>query len=54
MLKALSIEFPQVGYCQGMNFLTMRLLEVVEDEVAFYIISSLIRKYKSICKSSII
>ena len=26
VLKALSIEFPQIGYCQGMNFLSMRLL----------------------------
>ena len=26
VLKALSIEFPHIGYCQGMNFLSMRLL----------------------------
>jgi TBC1 domain family member 10 len=49
VLKALSIEFPQIGYCQGMNFLAMRLLEILEDEVVFYIIASTIHKYKPIC-----
>jgi hypothetical protein len=36
-----------------MNFLTMRLLETLDDEVAFYIISSLISKYRPICTETI-
>jgi hypothetical protein len=49
VLKALSIEFPHIGYCQGMNFLSMRLLEILDDEVVFYIIANVIHKYKPIC-----
>ena len=49
MLKSLSIEFPLVGYCQGMNFLSMRLLEVLNDETVFYLLVFVIRKYKTFC-----
>lgn len=39
VLKALSIVYPRVGYCQGMNFLALRLLQIVEDEEAFWILN---------------
>ncbi len=32
VLKAISIVYPKVGYCQGMNFLALRLLQVLDDE----------------------
>jgi len=32
-----------------MNFLSMRLLEVLNDETVFYLLLFLIRKYKSFC-----
>lgn len=50
MLRALSIEFPKIGYCQGMNFLAMRILQVLDDDTTFYFMMYLLRKYKSICR----
>lgn len=41
VLKAISIRYPKVGYCQGMNFLIMRLLQVLCDEDVFWMISYL-------------
>lgn len=32
VLKAIAIVYPRIGYCQGMNFLTMRVLEVLDNE----------------------
>jgi len=32
VLKAISIVYPKVGYCQGMNFLALRLLQILNDE----------------------
>lgn len=29
VLKAISIVYPKVGYCQGMNFLALRLLQII-------------------------
>lgn len=43
-----------IGYCQGMNFLSMRLLEILDDSTVFYILSALIKKYKSLCKTVIL
>lgn len=31
VLKAISIVDPSVGYCQGMNFLALRLLQILSD-----------------------
>ena len=31
VLKAIAISYPKVGYCQGMNFLTQRILQVLDD-----------------------
>lgn len=33
-----------------MNFLSMRLLEILNDEIVFYMLVFLIKKYKSFCK----
>ena len=32
VLKGISITHPKIGYCQGMNFLVLRLLQVLGDE----------------------
>jgi hypothetical protein len=48
VLKAISLSFPELGYCQGMNFLTMRLLEVMDDETAFWIVHYLLTTYEKI------
>jgi len=45
VLKAISIVHPEVGYCQGMNFLCMRLLEVLDDEAAFWMMDYLLRRF---------
>ena len=44
VLKALSIVDPSVGYCQGMNFLTLRILQVLSDEDAFWVLYILLKK----------
>ena len=44
ILKAISIVYPKVGYCQGMNFLAMRLLEVLNNEDAFWLLHYLFEK----------
>ena len=33
MLKALSLEFKDMGYCQGLNFIAATLLLYLNDEV---------------------
>jgi hypothetical protein len=38
VLKAISIVYPRVGYCQGMNFLALRLLQVLDDEDTFWLL----------------
>ena len=48
VLKALSLCFPELGYCQGMNFLTMRLLEIMDDESAFWIVHYLLNAFEKI------
>lgn len=45
VLKAVSIVHPEVGYCQGMNFLCMRLLEILDDEIAFWMMDYLLRTF---------
>ena len=39
VLKAISIVHPKVGYCQGMNFLTLRILQVLDDENSFWLLN---------------
>lgn len=31
VLKAIAIVHTKIGYCQGMNFLVLRILEVLDD-----------------------
>lgn len=38
VLKALSIVYPKIGYCQGMNFSALRLLQILDDETAFWLL----------------
>ena len=45
ILKALSIVFPEVGYCQGLNFIAGVFLMYLNDEDAFWIMYSLFVKY---------
>lgn len=54
MLKAISIVYPRVGYCQGMNFLALRLLQIIEDEEAFWILNYLFEKDENISKWTLI
>lgn len=48
VLKALSLVYPELGYCQGMNHLSMKLLETVTDESGFWIMNYLIRTERNI------
>ena len=48
VLKALSLVYPELGYCQGMNHLSMKLLEILPDETGFWIMNYLIRTYRNI------
>ena len=41
VLKALSLVYPNIGYCQGMNFSALRLLQVLDDESAFWLLNFL-------------
>ena len=36
ILKCYSIRNSSIGYCQGFNFLVLRLLEVLKGEVNYY------------------
>ena len=36
ILMCYSIRNSSIGYCQGFNFLVLRLLEVLKGEVIFY------------------
>jgi hypothetical protein len=53
VLKAISIVYPRVGYCQGMNFLTLRLLQIIEDEEAFWILNYLFSKDDNLSKNNL-
>lgn len=48
VLKALSLVYPELGYCQGMNELSMKLLETLNDETCFWLMNYLIRSYRNI------
>ena len=48
ILKAISLVHPEVGYCQGMNFLALRLLQVLSDEDAFWLLFYLIENDSSL------
>lgn len=43
VLEAIAYVLPDVGYCQGMNFIASTLIAVVDDEeLAFWIFMSLL------------
>ena len=42
VLKAISIVYKEMGYCQGMNFLALRLLQVLDDETTFWLLHYLL------------
>ena len=42
VLSAFIIRNPTVGYCQGMNFLTARLLSCLKEEEAFWVLTTII------------
>ncbi|CAD8093548.1 unnamed protein product [Paramecium sonneborni] len=50
VLKALSEAIPDMGYCQGLNFLTAALIMVTNDENAFWILYRLMTHYNLTAK----
>jgi len=48
VLKALSLVYPKIGYCQGMNFSALRLLQILDDETAFWLLHYLYENDESI------
>jgi hypothetical protein len=51
VLKAISIVCPRVGYCQGMNFLALRVLQVLDDEETFWLLNHLLHHDPSLSRS---
>ncbi|GLD94246.1 hypothetical protein PINS_up002857 [Pythium insidiosum] len=43
VLVAYSFHNPALGYCQGLNYIVARLLQFVEEEEAFFILTKLIK-----------
>ena len=43
--KAVSLHRKELGYCQGMNYLTAVLLQVLSEEEAFWAFNTLCEKY---------
>lgn len=46
ILKALSLTFKEMGYCQGLNFIGASLLMYMNDEEAYWMLYSLMQKYE--------
>lgn len=46
ILKALAVHYPDIGYCQGMNFVAAMMLLVESEIDAFYLMMALIKNYK--------
>lgn len=46
VLKAYAIHDPELGYCQGMSFISALLLIYMNEEDTFYTLISLMNKYK--------
>jgi hypothetical protein len=46
ILKAFANHMPNVGYCQGMNFLAATTLMIEDEMDAFYMLISLLDRYK--------
>ena len=43
VLEAIAYVLPEVGYCQGMNFIASTLISVIDDEeLAFWIFMNLL------------
>lgn len=45
ILKGLALSFPEVGYCQGINYVAGLFLLYMNDEDAFWLCYSLFTKY---------
>lgn len=45
VLCAFIMRNPSIGYCQGMNFLAQRLLVVLKEEEAFWVLTQIIEQY---------
>lgn len=47
VLKGISLTFPKVGYCQGMNFFSAIILLIMgNEEESFYMVAFLLNRYK--------
>jgi len=42
VLSAYSIRNPSIGYTQGFNFIVARLLEVLDEEEAFWVFTRIV------------
>ena len=45
VLRAYAAHNPEVGYCQGFNFIVGRLLRIMSEEEAFWMLSSLLESF---------
>ncbi|CAL8083326.1 unnamed protein product [Calicophoron daubneyi] len=45
LLQAYSIHNPEIGYCQGMNFLAAVALTILKKEDAFWCLTAILEKY---------
>ncbi|CAG9322600.1 unnamed protein product [Blepharisma stoltei] len=45
VLKAFSLHDPELGYCQGMGFVTALFLMYMNEEDAFWLLEALMKKY---------
>ncbi len=51
VLKAIALIHPKVGYCQGMNFLALRILEILDDEESFWLLDYLFENDRYLSKT---
>ena len=42
---AYTIRNPEIGYCQGFNFIVGRFLKIMDEEKAFWMLSSLLESF---------
>lgn len=43
--KAYTVRNPEIGYCQGFNFMVGRFLKIMSEEEAFWMLAVLIESF---------